>query len=163
MVRESLEKIRSQADVIVVSQASADALAREWQEHKLDRLVNFIAGQEAGTKSEQIRLAANNRYAPKKVLMIGDAPGDLKAANDNQALFYPILPGREEQSWRRFFEEGSERFFNGTFTGGFQQELLEEFNAALPEKAPWQSQSISEDTKINSGKSTTATSGQKQR
>ena len=138
MVRESLQKIRAKADVIVVSQTPVEALEREWKEHKIDQLVNYIAGQEAGTKSEHILFAAGGRYAPEKMLKIGDAPGDLKAARDNNALYFPIIPGREEQSWKRFYEEGSEKFFNGTFAGGFQQELLQEFNAALPDKAPWQ-------------------------
>jgi phosphoglycolate phosphatase-like HAD superfamily hydrolase len=159
LVRESLEKIRARADVIVVSQTPTEALEREWHEHKLDRLVNFIAGQEAGTKSEHILYATRGRYDAEKILKIGDAPGDLKAAKANHALFYPIIPGREEQSWRRFFDEGSERFFNGTFAGDYQQELLEEFNAALPEKAPWQGQSVSSGTEMYSGQTTGTISG----
>jgi phosphoglycolate phosphatase-like HAD superfamily hydrolase len=100
--------------------------------------VNFIAGQEAGTKAEHIRYATNGRYASERMLMIGDALGDLKAAQDNNALFFPIVPGKEEQSWERFYEQGSEMFFNGSFAGAYQQELLKEFNAALPARAPWQ-------------------------
>ena len=138
MVRESLEKARTRADVIVVSQTPVEALEREWREHKLDHLVNFIAGQEAGTKAEHIRFATHGRYVPQQILMIGDALGDLKAAEDNHALFFPIVPSREDRSWKRFYEQGSERFFNGTFAGAYQQELLEEFDAALPAKAPWQ-------------------------
>jgi phosphoglycolate phosphatase-like HAD superfamily hydrolase len=138
MVRESLGKIRARADVIVVSQTPVEALEREWREHRLDQLVNFIAGQEAGTKAEHLRLAANGRYAAGKILMIGDALGDLKAATDNAALFFSIVPGKEEQSWKRFHDEGSGRFFDGTFAGAYQQDLLGEFMAALPEKAPWQ-------------------------
>ena len=137
-VRPSLENIRAQADVIVVSQTPVEALEREWREHGIETLVNFIAGQEAGTKTEHIRFATNGRYASGKILMIGDAHGDLKAATDNQALFFPIVPGREELSWKRFLEEGSGRFFAGTFAGAYQAELLKEFDAALPEKAPWQ-------------------------
>jgi phosphoglycolate phosphatase-like HAD superfamily hydrolase len=137
-VRESLEKIRTKADVIVVSQTPVEALEREWGEHKLAPLVNFIAGQEAGTKAEHIQFAAAGRYAAEKTLMIGDAHGDLKAATANKALFFPIVPGKEESSWERFDKEGADKFFQGTFVGSYQRELLEEFNAALPEKAPWQ-------------------------
>jgi phosphoglycolate phosphatase-like HAD superfamily hydrolase len=137
-VRESLEKIRTKADVIVVSQTPVEALEREWGEHKLTPLVNFIAGQEAGTKTEHIQFAASGRYATEKTLMIGDAHGDLKAAIANKALFFPIVPGKEESSWEKFDKEGADRFFQGTFAGRYQQELLKEFNAALPEKAPWQ-------------------------
>jgi phosphoglycolate phosphatase-like HAD superfamily hydrolase len=115
-----------------------EALVREWQEHKIDPLVNFIAGQEAGTKTEHIRYATTGRYTAEKILMIGDAHGDLKAAKGNGALFFPIVPGKEELSWKRFFEEGADRFFAGTFAGGYQEELSQEFDAALPEKAPWQ-------------------------
>ena len=137
-VRPSLEKIRSQADVIVVSQTPGEALDREWREHGIANMVDFIAGQEAGTKTEHIRFATEGRYAPEKILMIGDAHGDLNAAKGNQALFFPIVPGREELSWKRFFDEGAARFFAGSFAGAYQQELLKEFDAALPEKAPWQ-------------------------
>ncbi|MEI7436078.1 MAG: HAD family hydrolase [bacterium] len=137
-VRPSLEKIRTRADVIVVSQTPVEALEREWREHGIETLVNFIAGQEAGTKTEHIRYANNGRYAAEKILMIGDAHGDLKAATDNQALFFPIVPGREELSWKRFLEEGCDKFLAGTFAGAYQKELLKEFDAALPEIAPWQ-------------------------
>ncbi len=138
MVRESLGKICARADVVVVSQTPVAALEREWREHKLDHLVSFMARQEAGTKTEHIQFAADGRYGSGRILMLGDALGDLKAAKDNNALFFPIVPGKEEHSWERFHDEGSERFFNGTFTGAYQNELLEEFEAALPAKAPWQ-------------------------
>jgi hypothetical protein len=48
------------------------------------------------------------------------------------------VPGREEQSWERFYEQGSEMFFNGTFGGAYQRNLITEFEMALPAKAPWQ-------------------------
>ena len=54
-------------------------------------------------------------------LMIGDAPGDYAAAKANDALFYPINPGCEDASWKRFLDEGIERFFKGTFAGEYQQ------------------------------------------
>ncbi len=137
-VRESLEKIHALADAIVVSQTPVEALVREWKEHKLDHFVNFIAGQEAGTKTEHLALAAKERYAPEKILMVGDAPGDYKAAKANSALFFPIIPGDEEKSWQSFLDEGIGRFFNGSFAGAYQQKLLEEFDRALPEKPAWE-------------------------
>ena len=45
-----------------------------------------------------------------RILMIGDAPGDLKAARANGALFYPINPGAEDLSWKRFHDEAFDRF-----------------------------------------------------
>src|SRR5215207_6813143 len=99
LVRESLEKLNGFADDMCISQTPADALKREWAEHGIDRHVKMIAGQEMGTKTEHLRFAAKDKYAPAKILMVGDAPGDQKAAKSNGALFFPIVPGREEASW----------------------------------------------------------------
>ena len=59
--------------------------------------------------------------------MIGDAIGDYEAAKSVNALFFPIVPGKEEESWKNFLEVGSVKFFDGTFAGTYQQELLDEF------------------------------------
>jgi len=136
-VRESLEKASRQADMIVVSQTPVEALVREWREHGIARYVQAIAGQEMGKKSEHIALGSQGRYPRQNVLMIGDAPGDFKAAQANDALFYPINPGAEEASWQRFYEESLDRFFDGAFGGDYQKALLEEFDSFLPEEPPW--------------------------
>ncbi|MCG8641995.1 MAG: hypothetical protein MI862_19890, partial [Desulfobacterales bacterium] len=81
--------------------------------------------------------AASEKYDKDKILMIGDAPGDMKAAKGNDALFYPINPGHEEASWKRFFDEGLSKFFAGTFKGSYEEGLIEEFNGYLPESPSW--------------------------
>jgi hypothetical protein len=88
-----------------------------------------------GTKQESLALARH--YDAGKTLMIGDAPGDHKAAAANDTLFFPINPGAEEASWQRLYDEGLDRFLNGTFAGDYQQQLLEEFDRYLPEQPPW--------------------------
>lgn len=137
LVKESLEKIYPAADLMVVSQTPVDALKREWEEHQIDKYVRMIAGQEYGTKTEHITYAAKNKYPGNQILMIGDAPGDLAAAKDNGVLFFPVNPGHEEQSWERFFNEGADRFFSGTFAGKYEDGLIKEFNALLPENPGW--------------------------
>ncbi len=137
-VRESLERIAAQADAIVVSQTPGEALVREWQEHDIDRYVLAIAGQELGTKSEHLRYASAAKYADDHKLMIGDAPGDLSAARANNAFFFPVNPGHEEESWQRFYEEAWERFLNGTYGGDYEAALIADFEKALPETPPWQ-------------------------
>jgi len=134
-VQKCLEKLRGKADVLVVSATPNEALHREWEEHGLDSFVAAICGQEIGTKKETLGVAA--QYAPQHTLMVGDAPGDYKAAVANHALFFPINPGAEETSWRRLFEGGIDRFFAGTFAGPYQEQLLAEFDKCLPEKPPW--------------------------
>lgn len=135
-VRESLQRLAEHADLMVVSATPGEALRREWEEHDLARYVRLICGQEVGTKKECLAVA--RQYGPGRALMIGDAPGDQQAAMANGCLFFPIVPGSEEQSWQRFFTEGIERFLSGTFTEAYQQELVAEFDRALPDVPPWE-------------------------
>ncbi|MFC1601561.1 HAD family hydrolase [Candidatus Sumerlaeota bacterium] len=137
LVRESLERAAPRADMMVVSSTPVEALEREWREHGIDQFVRLICGQEMGSKKEHLAMAAKDKYPSAKILMIGDAPGDRKAALANDALFFPINPGHEEESWRGFFDEGLERFFAGEFAGEYQQRLIEEFEALLPVDPPW--------------------------
>jgi phosphoglycolate phosphatase-like HAD superfamily hydrolase len=138
LARESISKLTELADAIVVSQTPREALKREWREHNLADLVRAICGQEIGTKAEQLTFAAAEKYKPHHMLMIGDAPGDLKAAKANNALFYPIIPGAEESSWERLYKEAINKFFSGTYAGSFEEALIREFDGQLPEKAPWE-------------------------
>jgi phosphoglycolate phosphatase-like HAD superfamily hydrolase len=136
-MRESLERMAENADVMVVSATPGEALEREWEEHGLAKFVGLIAGQELGSKREHLELATSGRYDKTKILMIGDAPGDRKAAEANGVLFYPIEPGREDDSWRRFHEEALPRFFAGTYAGAYMRSRIAEFEALLPENPPW--------------------------
>jgi phosphoglycolate phosphatase-like HAD superfamily hydrolase len=95
-VREVIAAATGRADLLVVSQTPLEALEREWADAGIADTIRAIAGQEHGTKTEHQKLAATGKYAPEKILMIGDAPGDHKAAKANAALFFPIVPGREE-------------------------------------------------------------------
>jgi len=137
-VRESLERIQPEADVVVVSATPCEALVREWKEHDIAKYARVIAGQEMGKKAEHLSYAAKGKYPDNHVLMIGDAPGDMKAARANDALFYPVIPGREEESWKRFCQEAFDKFINGRYAGEYEETLIAEFDASLPEKPPWE-------------------------
>ena len=139
LVRDTLQRAQAQADCMVISQTPVEALEREWAENDIDSFVHMIAGQEMGTKTQHLELAATGKYPADKILMIGDAPGDHKAAAANDALFFPINPGHEEASWERLHGEALDRFFAGTYAGEYQQQLLEEFEGHLPEQPDWQS------------------------
>jgi phosphoglycolate phosphatase-like HAD superfamily hydrolase len=129
--------MNGRADVLVVSATPAEALEREWAEHDLREHVALIAGQEAGSKKEVLALTNGGRYALDHVLMIGDAPGDLAAAQANGVLFYPIEPGFEDESWQRFHDEALPKFFGGDFAGPYMAERVERFLGLLPEVPPW--------------------------
>lgn len=136
-VRQSLEKISKHADVIVCSATPNEALQREWREHDIAQFAKVIAGQEMGKKTQHLAYASGGKYKPGHVLMIGDAPGDLKAARANDALFYPVNPGNEAQSWKRFHDEAFDKFVNGQYAGEYEEKLLAEFDSYLPENPDW--------------------------
>jgi phosphoglycolate phosphatase-like HAD superfamily hydrolase len=136
-VKECLEKIKNKADTMVVSQTPFEALKREWEENKIDHYLRMIAGQEHGTKAEHLKYAAKGKYQDDKILMIGDANGDLKAAKSNGVLFFPINPGKEEASWEKLYNEGLDRFFSLHYKGEYEEELIREFETYLPERPHW--------------------------
>jgi phosphoglycolate phosphatase-like HAD superfamily hydrolase len=136
-VRESLQKAFDVADILVCSATPGEALIREWEEHGIDKYPFTIAGQEAGSKKEHIAISAGGKYDADKMLMIGDAMGDLKAAKANNALFFPINPGEEEESWKLFYEEALDKFVSGQYAGAYEADLIKKFETYLPDTPPW--------------------------
>ena len=136
-VRESLAKSAAQADVVVISAAAQKTITREWTEHGLFDYLNALAGQEVGNKTAQIRQAIEGRYEKAKVLMIGDALGDLESAKDNGVLFFPILPGQEDESWQLFHDEAFAKFLDGSYVGAYEASLIDTFRKYLPTTPPW--------------------------
>jgi phosphoglycolate phosphatase-like HAD superfamily hydrolase len=135
--KKSLEKMHTHSDLIVVSQTPEETLVKEWTHHRIDHLVGLIAGQELGTKSEHLHLASGGKYPAGRVLMIGDAPGDFTAAQDNHAAFYPIVPGREDACWQRLHDEAYDLFLQGRYQGAYAEKLVREFHDSLPATPPW--------------------------
>ena len=127
--RESLAAAHGQADVVVVSSANPEAVRDEWQRFGLLPHVDLLCTQEMGSKSFCIGKLKEKGY--DAILMCGDAPGDEQAALSNRALYYPILVNREEESWRRFLDEGLQRFVSGSYAGDYQQSLLDAFHTNL--------------------------------
>jgi phosphoglycolate phosphatase-like HAD superfamily hydrolase len=135
-VRETLARASAEADVMVVSHTPCAALEREWTEHGLLPFTMRLGGQECGSKTDQIRRAASSgNYPPERILMIGDSHGDLMAAKKNLALFCPVIPGGEAESWRELADEGLARFFGGSFAGEYQERLLNVFQSTLQDGA----------------------------
>ncbi len=136
-VREALQRLQGKADVIVVSATPDEALKREWDEHNIDQYVALIAGQEMGTKTEHLTITTKDKYAENRVLMIGDSPGDLKAGQSVDALFFPVNPGAEDTSWAHFLDEGIDRFFSEQYAGSYENGLLKKYQELLPDTPPW--------------------------
>lgn len=137
-VREAIEAMQAEVDTIVVSATPVEALEREWNEHDLAKYMKVIAGQEMGSKAEHVRWAAKEKYDLDHIMLIGDAPGDRDAAHSEGVLFYPIKPGLERESWAKFRDEALPRFLAGTYRGAYQDQLVAEYEALLPEHPTWQ-------------------------
>jgi len=137
LVRECLARLQPNADIVVVSGTPAEALLREWEEHGIRNYADLIAGQEIGSKKEHLQFAAAGKYETGYGMMIGDAPGDLHAAQANRLRFFPVNPGHEEASWERFHDEIIDLFFDGRYTLEKEAQLVREFQSYLPEKPAW--------------------------
>ncbi len=134
---KSLQLLHGRADLIVISNTPLATLHREWQEHHLTSFVSAIGGQETGSKTAMLTAAVADKYSHDRILLIGDSPGDLSAARNVCALFFPIIPWQEGASWELFLSTGMNRFFRNRFTGLFQDERIADFNAALSSAPPW--------------------------
>ena len=137
-VREAMIAMQPDVDCMTVSATPLHALTYEWNAHGIAQYMHIIAGQEMGSKAEHVQYAAKGKYDADKIMLIGDAPGDRDAAYKAECLYYPILPGNEKYSWKRFKDEALPKFLEGSFVGEYQQALIEEFNSYLPGEVPWE-------------------------
>lgn len=131
--KAGLAAAHAAADVAIVSSANAGAVREEWTRHNLIEHTDIMLAQDAGTKAYCIGQLLQKGYEKSHVLMIGDAPGDQKAAEDNGVLYYPILVKKEKSSWERFLSEGLEKFLSETYSGKYQEERINEFQKNLSE------------------------------
>jgi phosphoglycolate phosphatase-like HAD superfamily hydrolase len=129
--KDGLQAAKEVANVAIVSSANGAAVLDEWTRHELSVHVDVMLGQEAGTKAYCIEQLKTFGFDNTHVLMVGDAPGDLDAAQKNGVFYYPILVGKEKFSWNRFRDEALGKFMDGSFEGEYQQKLIDEFNDNL--------------------------------
>ena len=128
---DGLEAAHNVADVVVVSSANRDAVVQEWETHQLMGYVDLLLTQDAGSKSRCIGQMLQEGYDPARVLMVGDAPGDLEAAEKNRVWFYPILVSHERESWREFREVALGKLRDGTYGEGYQNAKRRAFSSNL--------------------------------
>lgn len=88
-------------DIAIVSSANYAAVKEEWTRCGLLGLTDCITTQRDGSKAHCIAELIKKGYAPSKVVMVGDAEGDLTAAAENGVAFYPVLVNRETTSWKQ--------------------------------------------------------------
>ena len=132
-VRESLETLQDEADVIVVSPTPGEALVREWEEHDIARYARVIAGQEMGTKSEHLALRRQGQVPARPHADDRRRARRHKAARANDALFFPINPGHEDESLGALLQRGLWPVPGRQYAGAYEAGLIAEFERLLPE------------------------------
>ena len=125
--KEGLAAAAEFANVAIVSSANRDAVVEEWTKFKLLDHVDIMLAQDMGSKAHCIAEMLKFGYDKDKVLMVGDAPGDLDAAKVNGVFYYPILVRREAESWAEFRETAVDKLTAGAYGGVYQQEKLDAF------------------------------------
>lgn len=130
-VKETMELIKSKADIAVVSAANKVAIEEEWKVSGLYGLVDYFFAQDDGTKSECIKKLLTTGYDHERTIMVGDSLGDYKAAKNNQVQFYPILASKEAVSWIEFNKNYLSVFLRGDFDKEVQKNLLSKMNENL--------------------------------
>ena len=135
---EAMNLLKNNSDLVVISNTPLETLHREWSENNINKNILYIGGQETGTKTQMLKAVAENKYDSNKILIIGDAPGDLKAAQNINALFFPILPLQEEMSWNEFNKFGYDHFINTSYQGEYQNNQLQKFQSILNLTPPWE-------------------------
>ena len=130
-VKEATILAKKVADIAIVSSANEKAVLDEWNKYDLLKNVDIVLTQNIGSKSYCIKKLSEKGYSKNNVLMVGDALGDLKAAKDNEVLYYPIIVRKEKESWIRFSKEALERFISNSYYGSYQDKVIEEFKENL--------------------------------
>lgn len=130
-VQQALAVAATVADIAIVSSANPAAVMEEWQHNTLARYVNCVCTQQDGSKSYCLQQLLLQGYSHTQVIMVGDAPGDLAAATDNQTWFYPITPDNETTCWGNLIESIFVPVVNNSFTPALQEKLLIPYKAKL--------------------------------
>lgn len=130
-VKEALKYAHLMADVAIVSSANLNAVLDEWKRHELIEHTDIVLAQNSGTKAYCIQELLKKGYDPKKVVMCGDALGDLQAAEKNGVHFYPILVRHEKESWEEFISTAFIKLVDGKYSTDYQVEKIKDFKDNL--------------------------------
>ena len=125
-VKEALERASKFCDVAIVSSANYAAVVEEWERCGILGYTDVVTTQSDGSKAYCIKKLLEKGFDNNRTLMCGDAIGDLDAARQNNIYFYPILAGKETDSWS-VFNEFLNKFIDGTYSTCATR-LLEQFN-----------------------------------
>ncbi len=127
LAKEALCRAHEVADVAIVSSANLGAVMEEWTKHGLLAHTDIVMAQNSGSKAACIKALLEKGYDKNRVLMCGDAPGDLAAAEKCGVYFFPILVKRERESWGEFMDTALSRLIDGSYGDAYAERKKNEF------------------------------------
>ena len=130
-VREALAEAHQTAAVAVISSAAKAGLENDWAAGGLTACVDLLMSQEDGSKTAQLLKAKAQCGEDVSALMLGDTDSDGIAAHEAGAMFYPIMPGDEEASWRRFLRDILPLFLAGKYDAAEEAKYYGQLKAML--------------------------------
>lgn len=125
--KDIISRICKETDVYIISSANREAVCREWEEASVLNYVTECMTQEKGTKCECLKKVCALGYESSHVLMVGDALGDKESADAAGIPFFPILAGKEEESWQEGRKSAFPAWLNGNYTKEMQQKYERQF------------------------------------
>ena len=131
---QTINYLSKHADIIVVSNTPFTALCKDWSNYNLKDVASMICSQETGSKIDIMEAATKEKYDKSKVLMIGDSPSDYYAARKNDISFFPIIPGKEDISWRFLQSKALSSFFSFEYKNNYEKKKIIEFESAINAK-----------------------------
>mgnify|MGYP002530045304 CR=1 FL=1 len=124
--------VRAVADVVAMGTGTPAAVRGEWTRGGLSGYTDAVFAAPQDGKAEALIPVFGAGYLPSHMLVVGDTLGDAALAAQAGALFFPILPGREEACWQRLAEEGFPKFLHGSFAGAYEDTLRKAQRSLLP-------------------------------
>ncbi|MFQ8832330.1 MAG: DUF2196 domain-containing protein [Ruthenibacterium lactatiformans] len=100
-VEGCLAAVRAVADVVAMGTGTPAAVRGEWTRGGLSGYTDAVFAAPQDGKAEALIPVFGAGYLPSHMLVVGDTLGDAALAAQAGALFFPILPGREEACWQR--------------------------------------------------------------
>ncbi len=129
-VKEAIIEMKKYLDVAIVSAANNEAIEDEWKRFGLLEYVDYVMGQNQGTKKQCIKALINKGYNPSDIVMIGDSPGDIDAGKANNTLVYPLIINAESESFKEFKEDILFKFLKDEYD---DEAYIEKYNNMLGE------------------------------
>lgn len=130
-VKKAMDAMSQEADLVAVSSGNTETVNAEWTKHGLKEDCRALLCQEVGSKEYSISGLIRKGYDAAKMLMVGAAPEDKYAAEKNGIWYFPILVGKEADSWDRLLNEAFPKLLDGTFEETYQEQLNKEFETNL--------------------------------